>query len=138
MIGRKQQVSLETFIGQDSIIKGEVISKGVVRIEGTVEGNTQADSIVVGRSGAIRGDVSVKRLEVDGTVEGNVTAMELVEIHSAGSIEGDVRTVKLIVADGAFFAGHSYMQRPGTVVEEAEEIEEEVDADGKKKVERIF
>ena len=38
MIGKKQ-LSLETLIGQDSIFKGDLTSKKVVRVDGIIEGN---------------------------------------------------------------------------------------------------
>jgi cytoskeletal protein CcmA (bactofilin family) len=123
MIGKKQ-APLETLIGQDSLIKGEVISKGVVRIDGVIEGNVQADFLMVSKTGAVRGDMFVREVEIDGTVEGNINAQELIEIRPEGAVEGDVRTVKLIISEGAFFSGHSYMQKPGVSEQESETADE--------------
>ncbi len=131
MIGKKQ-LSLETLIGQDSHFKGDLVSKRVVRIDGIIEGNVQADTLIIGKTGSIKGDVSAREIEVNGGIEGNVKAEEIVEIRPEGSVEGDINTVKLIISEGALFAGHSYMRRPGTVDEENEST------DSDKKVERIF
>ncbi len=131
MIGKRKQ-SLETLIGQDSRISGEITSKGVMRIEGVVEGNIAAGFLVIGRTGKVKGDLSAREIEIDGTVEGNIAAVELVEIHSEGSVEGDIRTAKLVISDGAFFAGHSHMKRL------RETAEEEIGPDEEKKVESIF
>jgi cytoskeletal protein CcmA (bactofilin family) len=131
MIGKKQ-LSLETLIGQDSLFKGDLTSKKVVRIDGVVEGNVQADSLIVGKTGSVKGDISVREVEVDGSVEGNIKAGEAVEIRPEGTVEGDIHTIKLIISEGALFAGHSYMRRPGEAVEESESGSNE------KKVERIF
>jgi cytoskeletal protein CcmA (bactofilin family) len=131
MIGKKQ-LSLETLIGQDSLFKGDLTSKRVVRIDGIVEGNVQADSLIIGKTGSVKGDISVREVEVDGSVEGNIKAEEAVEIRPEGAVEGDIHTVKLIISEGALFAGHSYMRRPGEASEEGES------GGNEKKVERIF
>jgi len=131
MIGKKQ-LSLETLIGQDSHFKGDLISKRVVRIDGIIEGNVQAATLIIGKTWSIKGDVSAREIEVNGGIEGNVRAEEIVEIRPEGSVEGDINTVKLIISEGALFAGHSYMRRPGTAEEENEST------DSEKKVERIF
>ena len=68
------QGSLETLIGQDSIIRGEIISKGVVRLDGTLEGSIQADYLILGRSGSVKGDMSAREIVVDGTFEGDLHA----------------------------------------------------------------
>ena len=67
-----------------------------------------------------------------GALKGNIKAEESVEIRPEGTVEGDIYTVKLIVSEGALFAGHSYMRRPGEAGEESESGSNE------KKVERIF
>ena len=131
MIGKKQ-LSLETLIGQDSHFKGDLTSKRVIRVDGTIEGNIQADSLIIGKTGSVKGDIYVREVEVDGSVEGTIKADEAVEIRPEGAVEGDIHTVKLIISEGALFAGHSYMRRPGEVAEEHEV------SDNEKKVERIF
>jgi cytoskeletal protein CcmA (bactofilin family) len=131
MIGKKQ-LSLETLIGQDSRFKGELVSKRVVRVDGTVEGNIQADSLLIGKTGSVKGDIHVREVEVDGSVEGTIKADEAVEIRPEGAVEGDIHTIKLIISEGAFFAGHSYMRRPGEAAEENEA------GNNEKKIERIF
>jgi cytoskeletal protein CcmA (bactofilin family) len=131
MIGKKQ-LSLETLIGQDSLFKGDLMSKRVVRIDGVIEGNVQADSLIIGKTGSVKGDISVREIEVDGSVEGNIKAEEAVEIRPEGTVEGDIHTAKLIISEGALFAGHSYMRRPGEAGDASESGSNE------KKVERIF
>jgi cytoskeletal protein CcmA (bactofilin family) len=128
---RKKQPPLETLIGPDSSIKGELSSKGVIRIDGVVEGNVQADFLLISKTGSVKGEMTVREIKVDGIVEGNVNAKELIDIRPEGTVQGDIRTVKLIISEGAFFFGNSYMQKPGETREESEEAD-------KKKVERLF
>ncbi|HOW53325.1 MAG TPA: polymer-forming cytoskeletal protein [Syntrophorhabdaceae bacterium] len=132
----KKQGSLETLIGQDSLIRGELVSKGVVRLDGSVEGSVEADHLILGRSGTVKGEMSAREVIIDGTVEGSINAEEMVEIKPDGVVEGDIRTFKLVIAEGAFFSGHSYMQRAVAAEESGEESPEAAEKD--KKVERIF
>ncbi len=108
MFGKKQ-TTLTTVIGADSSLHGELQSKGTVRIDGTFEGNIQADCVIVGESGLIRGDVASRETTVGGRVEGSISCGESVEITSRGQVRGDVTTPRLSVAEGGLFEGRSHM-----------------------------
>ncbi|OPY05560.1 MAG: Polymer-forming cytoskeletal [Syntrophorhabdus sp. PtaB.Bin184] len=146
MANKKHEAgSLETLIGQDSIIRGEIISKGVVRLDGTLEGSIKADYLILGRSGSVKGDMAAREIVVDGTVEGDLQAEELVEINPDGAVEGNIRTAKLIITEGAFFSGTSFMERPRKVEKQEEETREldessreEEPPEEKKTLKRIF
>ncbi len=111
MFSRKQP-DMEVIIGPESGIKGEITSKGTVRIDGTFEGNVTSECVIVGETGALTGDIAVKTCIIGGKLTGNIRASEGVEIRHRGEICGDIYAQKLIMAEGAQFDGHSYMQRP--------------------------
>lgn len=111
MFGKKQP-DMEVIIGPDSGIKGEINSKGTVRIDGTFEGNINAECVIIGETGAMNGDVSAKGCILGGRIIGNIHASESVEIRPKGEIRGDIYATRLIMAEGARFDGRSYMQRP--------------------------
>jgi len=46
-----KQPKLEVIIGQESAIKGDIASKGTVRIDGGLEGNITADCVIIGEKG---------------------------------------------------------------------------------------
>ncbi|OPX98505.1 MAG: Polymer-forming cytoskeletal [Syntrophorhabdus sp. PtaB.Bin047] len=146
MANKKHEAgSLETLIGQDSIIRGEIISKGVVRVDGSLEGSIQADYLILGRSGSVKGDMAAREIVIDGTVEGDLQAGELVEINPDGAVEGNIRTAKLIITEGAFFSGTSFMERPRKVEKQEEVAEEPAEpspddepSEEKKTLKRIF
>ncbi len=109
---------LESVIGANSRFKGEVDTKGTLRVDGTVEGDVHADWLVVGEKGFIKGDISARGIVVGGRIEGNIKAKEIVEIKNKGQISGEIFTVKLSVAEGAIFDGRSSMQREESKVVE--------------------
>ena len=110
MFGTKHP-KLEVVIGPETVFKGEMTSKGTVRIDGIFEGNITADCVIIGESGAMTGDLQVKGLIAGGKLRGNVRAVEHVEIQPKGEVYGDIYTVRLTVAEGAVFEGRSSMQK---------------------------
>ncbi len=107
----KKNSSLETFISKDVTIKGELITDGIVRIDGNFEGNIRADGLIIGKTGDIKGEVAAREIMVDGNIEGNISAQDTIEIKPDGKVQGDIQTVKLIISEGAYFVGRSSMQR---------------------------
>lgn len=111
MFGGKKHPKLEVIIGSDTTIKGEIVSKGTVRIDGRFEGSLSADSVIIGEGGTVLGDVTAKAMIAAGRVTGNIHAAESVEIQPKGEVVGDIYTHKLSVAEGGVFEGRSCMQK---------------------------
>lgn len=110
MFGKKHP-KLEIVIGSESLIRGEISSKGTVRIDGTFEGNIAADCLIIGETGAVTGDIVSKILITGGKITGTVRSSETVEIQHTGEVYGDIHTARLTIAEGAVFQGHSSMQK---------------------------
>lgn len=108
MFGTKQP-KLEIIIGAESAIKGDIISKGTVRIDGGVEGNITADCLIISEKGGITGDAVVRQIVVGGNMVGTIRASESAEIQRTGDVRGDIVATRLSIADGGRFEGHSSM-----------------------------
>lgn len=121
MFGKKQP-DMEVIVGPESGIRGEITSKGTVRVDGTFEGNVVAECVIIGETGAIGGDITVKTCIIGGKLTGNIHASEGVEIRHRGEICGDIYALRLVMAEGAQFDGHSYMQRPKEIGYMAQEV----------------
>ncbi len=112
---------LESFIGQNTQFRGEMSTKGTLRIDGNVEGNINADWLIVGDKAYIKGNATATSVIVGGTVEGNVLAKGLVDIKKKGRVKGDIITSKLTVADGGTVDGRISMHNEGAkLIEMAE------------------
>ena len=94
-------------IGKSIRIEGELTGDEDLTIEGTVEGkiNLQGHTLKIGSNGHIKADVEAKEVIVAGELVGNVTADSRVEIASSGSMDGDIKSPRLILADGGSFKG---------------------------------
>ena len=103
-------------IGKSVVIKGELSGSEDLTIEGHVEGRIELrDNILtIGPNGKIRAEVFAKSVIVLGEVVGNVTASEKVDIRDNGSVDGDITSPRVAIAEGAHFRGSVDMQRGGT------------------------
>lgn len=102
---------LESLVGSNSYFKGDIKTKGTLRIDGTVEGSVEADWVIMGEKSHLRGDVAARGVIVGGAIEGTITAKEILEIKGKGQVIGDIRTAKLSVSEGGVLEGRSTMQR---------------------------
>lgn len=107
----KSSAKLETVIGADSKITGELEIQGTVRVDGSVEGDIRADWVIIGETGRIRGNVQARMMVVGGRIDGNIDASEIVELKDKAQIFGEICTAKLTVTEGALFDGQSSMKR---------------------------
>ena len=102
---------LESFLGKNTQVDGEITVKGTLRLDGRVNGNVNADWLVLGEGGFIKGDVKANGIIVGGQIEGNLTAKEVVDIKHKGGITGDISTTKLAVSEGGIIDGRVSMRR---------------------------
>jgi cytoskeletal protein CcmA (bactofilin family) len=107
----KNTEKLESLIGSNSSVRGEVESEGTLRADGSIEGNISADWVVVGEKALIKGNITARGIVVGGRVEGNLKAKEIVEIKNKGQVCGEIFTPKLSIAEGGIFDGRSSMQK---------------------------
>lgn len=93
-------------IGTGTIIEGNIISNGDIRIDGTLKGNLSTKGkLIVGDTGKISGEVNCKNFEVEGSVDGKVNVTDLLSLRSKSKILGDIITSKLAIEPGAIFTG---------------------------------
>jgi len=103
-------------IGKSVVIKGELNGSEDLTIEGHVEGTIQLREhvLTIGPNGRIKAQVFAKSVIVLGEVTGNVTASDKVDIRDNGSVDGDIISPRVAIAEGAHFRGSVDMQRKGS------------------------
>jgi cytoskeletal protein CcmA (bactofilin family) len=108
-------------IGKSVVIKGELSGSEDLTIEGHVEGRIELrdNVLTIGPNGKIRAEVFAKAVIVLGEVAGNVTASEKVDIRDNGSVDGDIISPRVAIAEGAHFRGSVDMQRAGVKGQQA-------------------
>ena len=106
-------------IGKSVVIKGELNGSEDLTIEGHVEGTIQLKDhvLTIGPNGRIKAQVFAKAVIVLGEVTGNVTATDKVDIRDNGSVDGDIVSPRVAIAEGAHFRGSVDMQRKAGAAE---------------------
>jgi cytoskeletal protein CcmA (bactofilin family) len=102
-------------IGKSVVIKGELNGSEDLTIEGHVEGKIELRDhvLTIGPNGKIKAQLFAKSVVVLGEVIGNVTATEKVDIRENGSVEGDITSPRVAIAEGAHFRGSVDMANKG-------------------------
>ncbi len=103
---------LNSIISEEMSIKGDIIFKGKIRVDGAVEGSISGDYFILGEKGRVKGDVSVHTFICSGSVEGSVKG-ERVVFKSASSLVGKVEAKELTVEAGAVIEGEFLVGKAG-------------------------
>jgi len=102
-------------IGKSVVIKGELNGSEDLTIEGHVEGKIELRDhvLTIGPNGKIKAELFAKSVVVLGEVIGNVSASEKVDIRENGSVEVDITSPRVAIAEGAHFRGSVDMANKG-------------------------
>ncbi|MDG1286556.1 MAG: polymer-forming cytoskeletal protein [Rickettsiales bacterium] len=101
---RAQRNSAPSLISRDMNIMGNLISDGVVDIDGRIEGNVRAMKITIRKDGVVAGDLQADEIEVYGQVKGLVRAKD-VHLYTSAKVEGSIMHEVLSMEEGAFVDG---------------------------------
>jgi cytoskeletal protein CcmA (bactofilin family) len=104
--GKRKIERLDTLIGQQTEMRGDLLFTGGMHIDGNVKGNVVAlndgvSSLVVSERGLVEGQIRAPHVTINGMVIGDVYALESVELASQARITGNVYYRRLEVAMGA-------------------------------------
>ncbi len=91
----KPQSRIDTLIGAETSITGDVTFTGGLRIDGQVKGNVratgeQSSTLVISEHATIEGEISVPHIVINGTILGPVTSSGFVELQAKARVTGDL------------------------------------------------
>ncbi len=103
---KKKSTKVDSLIGQNSRVVGDIHFSGGLHIDGTIEGNIVAENdgssvLTLSDRGTIEGEVTVPYVVLNGLIKGNVHASQHVELATNARIEGDVHYALIEMAMGA-------------------------------------
>ncbi len=101
----QQEVSRPSVIVSNLRIQGNLISRGEVRIDGTIEGDVQATNIVIGEKGSVTGKVTADTIDVHGFVIGDITG-RIIELKATAHVIGDTTHEVITIEKGACLDGN--------------------------------
>ena len=126
----KQTAHIDSLIGQNTEIHGDVIFSGGLHVDGTVKGSVIAEKgedsvLTLSERGTIEGEVKVPNVVVNGSVIGDVHATGHVELAAQARVHGNVYYSLIEMAMGAEVNGKLMHQAENEKVEEDDVGEEQ-------------
>ena len=117
--GKKMKESINT-IGVGTTINGEIMSKGDIRVDGTLKGSINTSGkVVLGKEGVVEGGVVCNSADIAGTIKAKITVSELLILKETAKLTGDIVANKLSIEPGASFTGSCSM---GAVIKDIKDL----------------
>ncbi len=109
-------------VGTGTVINGEILCSGDMRIDGTVSGKIKCEGkIVVGTTGLLEGEVDCLNADFSGRIHARVEVSELLSLKATARFQGDMITGKLSIEPGANFTGTCTMDKDESENDSAKE-----------------
>jgi len=110
--GKNQRpaVRIDTLVGRNTEISGDLSFSGGLHVDGTVRGNISASNgpesmLSLSQHGVIKGEIHVPHVTINGTVEGDVYAEQRLELGAEARVTGDVHYNLIEMTVGATVDG---------------------------------
>lgn len=135
MFGKKKHAgnvsATDTFIGEGTIVEGNITTSASLQIEGGVIGDIEcAGDITIGEKGNVHSIISARNVLNAGVIIGSVHTRGKLTITRTGRVEGNVSTGMLHISEGGVFKGECAMDLPkGSELGTAREQHKEKDKD---------
>ena len=102
---------LDTLIGKEVVVEGELKGEGDVQINGQFTGEIKiAGDLIVGEHGKVKAEIDAENVYVSGEVDGNIKAKVKLRILETGRVMGDVNSQALSIEPGGILKGSSQME----------------------------
>lgn len=107
--GNAQAASVPSIVSENTQVQGDIISSGIVHIDGQVEGDISCEELVIGIKGVVKGAVTAKNINLYGCLNGKASAENLF-IAKTAKLIGDACHVTIAIEPGAYIDGHCMRQ----------------------------
>lgn len=105
------RTEMNAFLGGETFFEGKLSYTGAVRVDGRFKGEIRSeDTLIVGETARIEGEIHVGNAIIQGEIVGNIYAKGKVELHHPGRVTGDITTPAVMIDEGAIFDGKCKMK----------------------------
>ena len=91
-------------LSSDIVISGNVRSSGDIQVEGNVEGDIRCQTLIVGETATIKGEIVAEEVLFHGRVIGRLRGLK-VRLSTNARVEGDIIHKSIAIESGAHFEG---------------------------------
>ena len=101
-----EKSEIKAFLGPGSKFEGKLFFDEIVRLDGVFKGEINSrDTLIIGETADIEGDVEVGTFILSGQFKGNVKATTRVELRRPAQINGTIEAPILVVEEGVVLNG---------------------------------
>ena len=112
LIGKKFEIissknfksATPTILARDLKIEGNLISSGLIEIEGNIKGNIKGNAVILREGGNFEGQIIAESLSIRGKFDGAIHGKSI-DICSKAVVTGEIEYESLSVEDGACIDG---------------------------------
>ena len=97
---------LDTIVSSNITIEGKFKSTGNIRLDCTIIGEVDSESLFIGENSNIKGTVNCENIIIAGKIDGNVFCNGKMHIKETGIIDGDIVVNILSMDEGSMFTGN--------------------------------
>jgi cytoskeletal protein CcmA (bactofilin family) len=106
----KPQSQIDTLIGANTRIEGNINFSGGLRVDGYIKGNVVASTdrpsiLVLSDQATVEGKIQVSHAIINGVVSGAIQASEYVELQAKAKVSGDIEYKAMEIHVGASVEG---------------------------------
>ncbi len=98
-----------TIVSENTKITGDIMSDGIIHVDGSVEGDISCDELIIGVKGSVVGAVTANSLQLYGSLKGKALTDNLFVAKSA-KLLGDAVHNTIAIEPGAYIDGHCIRQ----------------------------
>ena len=97
----------KALVGKNMVIKGQILSRENLTIEGEVEGTIEMveHRLTIAADGNVKADVNVLEVDLSGSMHGRIEARDKVYIRKGAKFVGDIHSVGIVIEDGGYIKG---------------------------------
>ncbi len=104
------KADIKAFLGPGSRFEGKLSFDEMVRLDGSFSGEIKSsDTLVVGETAVIDGNIEVGALILSGQFKGTIVAGSMVELRAPAKVEGSISTPQLKIEEKVIFNGEIRM-----------------------------
>ena len=117
----RPSVRIDTLVGRNTEINGDLSFSGGLHVDGTIRGNISAGNgpesmLSLSQHGVVKGEIRVPHVTINGTVEGDVYAEQRLELGAEARITGDVHYNLIEMTVGATVDGKMVHKPAGPIL----------------------
>ncbi|MCK4621869.1 MAG: polymer-forming cytoskeletal protein [Desulfuromonadales bacterium] len=101
-----EKAEIKAFLGPGSRFEGKLSFDEMVRLDGCFSGEIHStDTLIVGETAEIEGEIEVGALILSGRFKGNIVATSMVELRAPARVDGSIVTPSIKIEESVVFNG---------------------------------